>query len=204
MRSALALGRQAVVLKLGVLEIARIHEQALVTLKLNSRGRRNQRAGKFFAEAIAPVVGTRRAARRCNIELNRSKKALNRCLAERAAAKRRLQLGTLRRKNAEAALNKIRGHFARLLKDSLRLRARLRQLTDRVMTAREEDRRKISGELQNGIAQSLLGIHIRLASLRRQAWIGSARFNNKIVNAQRSVARSVKSVRGVTRKHTPP
>jgi len=43
------------------------------------------------------------------------------------------------------------------LKDSLQLQEELRQLTHQVLAAQEEERKKISHELQDEIAQTLLG-----------------------------------------------
>jgi hypothetical protein len=71
LRPAHALGRRAVALGLETLDLARFHERALFTLVLPgyspaTRGRMIRRAGTFFAEAIAPIENTHRAARQAN------------------------------------------------------------------------------------------------------------------------------------------
>src|SRR5579862_6566711 len=53
---ALSLGRQAVALGLETLELARMHERALVTLK--PKDGLVKRAEKFFTEANTPIVET--------------------------------------------------------------------------------------------------------------------------------------------------
>src|SRR4030095_12117739 len=69
-----ALGRRAMALGLETLDLARFHEQALITLVLpgDSPGTREamvRRAGKFFAEAITPIEKTHRTAREANANL---------------------------------------------------------------------------------------------------------------------------------------
>ena len=58
---------------------------------------------------------------------------------------------------------------SKCLEESLQLQKRLRQLTHRVLVAQEDDRKNISRELQDEIAQTLLGINVRLLSLKQQA-----------------------------------
>ena len=67
-RAASALGRRAVVLHLETLDLARMHEQAVINLKLTSiRPALIRRAQTFFTEAITPIVETHRAARESRI-----------------------------------------------------------------------------------------------------------------------------------------
>ena len=123
-----------------------------------------KRAEIFFTEAITPIVETHRAARQSKIDLGRLNETLTRRTTELAATNRQLQRGIVRRKSVEAALKKSGQHYARLLKDSLQLQEGLRQLTHQVLAAQEEERKKISLELQDEIAQTLLG-HQRPAAL---------------------------------------
>jgi hypothetical protein len=107
LQPALGLGRQAVVLGLETLELARIHERALATLELSSsKNGILKRAEIFFTEAIIPIVETHRAARQSKIQLNRLNETLGRRTAELAATHRQLQRGVVRRKVMEAALKK--------------------------------------------------------------------------------------------------
>src|SRR5476651_405483 len=63
LQPALALGRKAVALGIGTLELARIHEQALTMLELSyTKNGFTKLAGIFFAEANTPIVETHRAA----------------------------------------------------------------------------------------------------------------------------------------------
>lgn len=198
---ALRLGRQAVALGLETLELARIHERALVTLELSkSKDGLIKRAEIFFTEAITPIVETHRAARESKNELNRLNGALDRRTAELAATNRQLQQGIIRRKSVEAALKKSGQHYSRLLKESLQLQEDLRQIAHQVLAAQENERKKISRELHNEIAQTLLGINVRLLSLKQEARSNTKGLKNEIASTQQLVIKSAKSVRRVAHK----
>jgi signal transduction histidine kinase len=201
LQPALRLGRQAVALGLETLELARIHERALETLELsNCRNGLIKRAESFFTEALTPIVETHRAARQSKLDLNRLNETLGRRTMELASTNRQLQRGIVRRKSVEAALKKSGVHYGRLLKDSLQLQEGLRQLTHRVLAAQEDERKKISLELQDEISQTLLGINVRLLSLKQEARINTKGLKNEIASTQRLVAKSAQSARRVARE----
>ena len=126
------------------------------------------------------------------MELIRLNETLNRRTVELAATNRQLRRGILRRKSVEAALKRSGAHYNKLLKNSLQLQEGLRQLTHRVLAAQEEERTKISLELQNEIAQTLLGINVRLLSLKQEARINTQGLQNEIANTQQLVAKSAR------------
>jgi signal transduction histidine kinase len=201
LQPALKLGRQAVILGLETLELARIHERALVALDLSkSKNGLAKQAEIFFTEAIAPIVETHRAARRSKNELDRLNGKLGRRTAELTATNHQLQRGIVRRKNVEATLKKRGQHYAKLLKESLQLQGSLRHLTHQLLAAQEDERKNISLELQNEIAQTLLGINVRLFSLKQEARSNTKGLNNEIASTQRLVVKSAKSVRRVARE----
>ena len=201
LKPALQLGRRAVVLGLETLELARIHEQAVTTLELvKKRDGFIKRAEIFFSEALTPIVETHRAARRSKIDLNRLNGTLNRRTLTLAATNRLLQRGIARRKSVETALKKSGIRYTKLLKDSLQLQDGLRQLTHRVLASQEDERKKISRELQDEIAQTLLGINVRLVSLKQEARTNTKGLKNEIASTQRLVVKSAKSVRRAARE----
>ncbi len=205
LQPALTLGRRAVVLGLETLELARIHEQAVTTLELSSlKNGFLKRAEIFFAEALTPIVETHRAARQSKIQLNHLNETLGRRTVELAVTNRQLQRGIVRRKSVEAALKKSGEHYAKLLKDSLQLQEGLRQLTHQVLEAQEDERKKISRELQDEIAQTLLGINVRLLTLKEEARNNTKGLKNEIASTQRLVLKSARSVRRVARQFGSP
>jgi signal transduction histidine kinase len=201
LRPALGLGRRAVTFGMETLELARIHERALVTLDAaSSKDGIARRAEIFFIEAIIPIVETHRAAQQSKIQLERLNGMLGRRTVELAATNHQLQRGIVRRKSVESALKKSGEHYAKLLKDSLQLQEGLRQLAHLVLEAQEDERKKISRELQDEIAQTLLGINVRLLTLKQEARSNTKGLKNEIANTQRLVLKSAKSVRKVARE----
>jgi signal transduction histidine kinase len=205
LQAAVGVGRRAVVLGLETLDLARIHERAVVTLEAaTDKDGAFKRAEIFFNEAITPIVQTHRAAVQSKADLNRLNESLIRRTAELAATNRQLQRGVVRRKSVEAALKKSGEHYGRLLKDSLQLQDGLRRLTHEVLAAQEDERKKISRELQDEIAQTLLGINVRLLTLKQEARTNTQGLKNEIASTQRLVVKSAKSVhraaRGISRR----
>jgi signal transduction histidine kinase len=201
LQPALELGRDAVALGLETLDLARIHEQALVALKLsNAKNAFTKLAGIFFIEANTAIVETHRIARQGKVHLTRLQEKLGRRTEELASAHRQLQRGVIRRKVMEDAFEKNGKHHGKCLEESLQLQKRLRQLTHRVLAAQEDDRKKISHDLQDEIAQTLLGINVRLLSLKQQSRKNTSGFKNEIASTQRLVLKSAQSVRRVARE----
>jgi signal transduction histidine kinase len=198
---ALQLGREAVALGLETLELARIHEQALAKLELSKvKNAFTKLAGIFFIEANSAIVETHRAAREGKIHMSRLKETLTHRTEELAATNRQLRRGVVRRKVIEDAAEKNGKHHQKCLEESLQLQKRLRQLTHRVMAAQEDDRASISRELQDEIGQTLLGINVRLLSLKQQSRSNTKGLKNEIATTQRLVLKSAKSVRRVARE----
>lgn len=198
LQPALGLGRQAVALGVETLELARIHERALTTLGLfNSKNGVIKRAEIFFTEAITPIMETERAARQTKVDLSRLKETLGQRTEELAVTNRQLQRGVVRRKAMEDAFEKSGQHHHKSLEESLQLQKRLRQLTHQVLAAQEDERKNISRELQDEIAQTLLGINVRLLSLKQEVRSNTKGLKNEIASTQRLVVKSAKSVRRI-------
>jgi signal transduction histidine kinase len=201
LQPALGLGRRAVALGLETLELARIHESALATLELSKiKNGFTKLARIFFTEANLPIEETHRAARQGNAHLSRLKETLDQRTQELAVSNRQLQRGIIRRKVMEDAAEKTGRHHNKCLEESLQLQKRLRLLTHRVLAAQEDDRKNISRELHDEIAQTLLGINVRLLSLKREARRNTKGLKNEIASTQRLVVKSAKSVRRVARE----
>jgi two-component system, chemotaxis family, protein-glutamate methylesterase/glutaminase len=201
LQPALKLGRQAVALGLETLDLARIHDQALAALELsNIKNGFTKLARIFFTEANLAIEETHRAARQTKVHLSRLTTVLDRRTEQLAASNRQLQRGVVRRKVMEVAAEKNGRHHKQCLEESLQLQKRLRQLTHQVMAAQEDERKSISRELQNEIAQTLLGINLRLLSLKQEARSNTKGLKDEIASTQRLVVKSVKSVRRFARE----
>ena len=201
LRVALGLGRDAVALGMETLALAKIHEQSLVTLKLSHiKNGFTKLAELFFTEANTPIEETHRAAQQSEGKLSRLKKTLGQRTEELAVSNRRLRRDVVRRKVMEDAYAESGKRHNKTLEESLELQNRLRQLTHKVLAAQESERKKISRELQDEIAQTLLGINVRLLSLKQGDLRSASSLKNEIASTQRLVVRSAKSVRRFARE----
>lgn len=201
LQPALLLGRAAVGLKLETLELARIHEQALIGLGLPATKNGTLKcAEKFFNEVNSCIEETHRAAQQSTVHLNRLTETLGQRTEELAATNRELKRGIVRRKVMQVASEKKDDHHKRCLEESLQLQNRLRQLTHRVIATQEAERTSISHELQDEIAQTLLGINVRLLSLKQAARTNNKGLKKEITSTQRLVAESAQSMRRATRR----
>ena len=140
------------------------------------------------------------AALETNANLNHANKTLDRRTLDLAASNRSLKKNILRRKIVEKALKKSGGHSQKLLQESHRLQKHLQSLAHQVMKAHEDNRKRISRDLQNEIAQTLLGVNVRLLTLRKEAALNAKGFKKDIANTQRLVDKSVKSIKRFARE----
>ncbi len=91
-------------------------------------------------------------------------------------------------------------HLQKHLSESLELQSRWRQLTHQMLLAQEDERKKISVELQAEILQTLLGINVRLLCLKQTGQHNPNSLKNEIASTQRLVVESLKSVRRFARE----
>jgi len=195
LQPARELGRQAMSLGLETLDVARIHDGALATLEAaSSRDGIMERAEAFFTEAVTPIEKTHRAALKANVRLSQLNKTLGRGTVDLAVSNRSLKQEIARRKTVEKALKKSGEHSKELLEESRRLQKHLQHLARRTMAAQENERKKVSHDLQDEIAQTLLGINVRLVSLKTAAKGNTANLTKKIASTQRLVEESVQSI----------
>ena len=196
LESARGLGSQALAAGLHTMDLAKLNEQTLVAA-LSAGGSARKRAalikqaGIFFALAITPIEKTHRSARDATAHLKKIVTALSRRTVELAAANLELSLEIGQRKVAEAALQKSERHYSQLLEQSDHLQEQLRQLSRQILSAQEDERKRISRELHDVIAQTLTGINIRLAALNKEAASNTKHLDRKIASAQRLVEKSV-------------
>jgi signal transduction histidine kinase len=201
------LGCAAVALGLETLDVARIHEQALLDLvSTYSPGNRDgifRRAGIFFAEAITPIEKTHRSALEANARLGRLNESLRRRAVELAASNKKLKKEIVRRQASEAAFRKSERKKIDLLQQSRRLQEELRHLSHRLLSAQEEERKTISRELHDEIAQTLTGINVELGTLKTAAALDVKDLQDRIASTQRLVQKSVDIVHRFARELRP-
>ena len=208
LESARGLGDRALASGLQTLDLAKLHEQVLVTEILPACPRRKRaaiikQAGIFFAAAITPIEKTHRSAREAAVQLKKFIETLSQRTVELAASNLELSLEITQRKAAELALKKSEHHYSELLRQSDHLQEQLRRLSRQIILAQEEERKRISRELHDVIAQTLTGINIRLATLKKEALVNTKGLDRNISRTQRLVEKSVDIVHRFARELRP-
>jgi signal transduction histidine kinase len=208
LQSARGMGQQALAAGLQTLDIAKLHEQILVTQVLPNRpaGKRTaliKQAGIFFTEAISPIEKIHHGTREAAVHLNQIVELLSQRTVELAASNLELEQEIAQRKAMEEALKKSEQHYSQLLKQSDRLQEQLRQLSRQILLTQEEERREISRELHDVIAQTLTGINVRLAALKKDAALNTKGLDRNIARTQRLVEKSVSIVHQFARELRP-
>ena len=208
LESARGLGSEALAAGLQTLDLAKLHEQTLVTEVLpdcpaGKRAALIKQAGIFLTEAIIPIEKIHPGPREAAIHLNQIVEMLSQRTMELAASNLELKQEIVQRKAMETALKKSEHHYSQLLEQSNRLQEQLRQLSRQILSTQEEERRKISRELHDVIAQTLTGINIRLASLKKEAALDTKSLDRSIASTQRLVEKSVNIVHQFARELRP-
>jgi len=206
--SARGLGSRALAAGLQTLDLAKLHEQTLVTQVLpacppGKRTRLIKQAGIYFAVAITPLEKTHHSALEATAQLKKFVETLSQRTVELAASNLELSLEITQRKAAEEALKRSEGHYSQLLEKSERLQEQLRRLSRQILSAQEEERKEISRELHDVIAQTLTGINVRLAALKKEAATNTTGLDRNIARTQRLVEKSVNIVHQFARELRP-
>jgi signal transduction histidine kinase len=195
LQAAQEFGCRASASGLETLDVAKIHEAALASLEVSSnRDQIHKRAESFFSEAVTPIEKTHRAALKATTRLNQLNKTLSRCTVDLATSSRLLKQGIAQRKAVEQALKKSAAHYARVVGESRHLQKQLQDLTHQMLTAQEAQRQKISRKLHDEVAQTLLGINVRLVMLKQEATASTLGLKKEIASTQRLVKSSVKTM----------
>ncbi len=206
--SARGLGNQALAAGLQTLDLAKLHEHVLITQVLpgclpRKRTSLVKQAGIFFAAAITPIEDTYPGARQANARLKTFVETLSQRTVELAASNLELSLEITQRKAVEKRLKDSERHYSHLLKQSDHLQEELRRLSRQILSAQEDERKKISRELHDVIAQTLTGINVRLAKLKKEAAANTKGLDQNIARTQRLVEHSVSIVHRFARELRP-
>lgn len=200
-------GREALAVGMHPTELSHLHEQILVMEILpgypaGKRAALIKRAGIFFTLAVSPK-GPADNARGVSARIDRIIETLSRRTVALAASNLELSREIAQRKTAENALKQSERHYSKLLEQSNRLQEQLRRLSRQILSAQEEERKRISRELHDVIAQTLTGINVRLAALKKDAAVNTKGLDRNIASTQRLVEHSVNIVHQFARELRP-
>jgi PAS domain S-box-containing protein len=129
--------------------------------------------------------------------------AVQRRLDVLAASNLKLEKEIVRRQAVELSLKRSEQHQRLLLRRSHAMQEQLRNLSHQILSVQEEERKKISRELHDEIAQSLAGINVLLGNLKAEAGVNGRGFQHQINRTQRLVEKSVDIVHRFARDLRP-
>lgn len=184
---ACALGRFAIARGLGVLNMARFHQEALSQLWsirfLTADPSRTIKAAEvFFLESLSPFEATHRGFRETATKLQERN--------------RQMELEIAERRRTELALRELFNE-ARRMEDSLRV------LSSQILHAQEEERKRISRELHDEVGQALTAISMTLASLNHLEPSATTALERKVADAQCLLRTTMETVHDFARELRP-
>lgn len=189
------------------LNLPKLHERYLVVdilpnYESKKRTAMIRTAGKFFAAVIAGS-GFDKPGASDAVRLRNTIKSLSNRTVELAVSNKNLSEQIIQRKKAESALRRSEEKLKKLLNQSELLKEQLRGLSRQMLSVQEEERKKISRELHDVVAQALLGINVCLAALRKEAIINIKDLDVNILRTQKLITKSANVVHQFARELRP-
>jgi PAS domain S-box-containing protein len=135
-------------------------------------------------------------------ERKQAEAALGR-IAVLAASNHKLELEIARRQAVEQTLSQSEQLKSHLLVEARLAQEQLRRLSHQLLSVQEEERKRISRELHDVIAQTLTSINLRLATLKNEAALNPANLDHHIALTQLQVQQSVDIVHRFARELRP-
>ncbi len=205
---AAKLGREAVALGMKTLALATLHEQAILSKLIPDmsavvRNHLLNRAGNFFAEVLVPVEATQHEAMQRAAKLLQLNEKLDQRTQKLFTTNKNLKKEIAKRKDVEKSLRESQRHSSKLLDQSRLLQKELQSLSHRILSSQEDERKRISRELHDLVAQTLTGINVHLATLKTEAALNAKGITKNIERTQKLVEKSVDVVHQFARQLRP-
>jgi signal transduction histidine kinase len=106
------------------------------------------------------------------------------------------------RLRAEAEIQASKDYYIKLYQDARAMEANLRELSAQVLTAQEEERKRISRELHDEIGQALTAINVSIAMLKKQV-VSDPLFQRNVAEAEQLLAHTMETVHCFARELRP-
>jgi signal transduction histidine kinase len=182
-------------LRMETLDLAKIHEEVMAQLPTTGIDaeileKQRKRGALFFYAVVLSVLKGRDSAHLTELNLSLDQRA-----TELADSRREIKRQIAERKSGQRALKQIEINAENLVKESAEMKQRLQTMTHQILKAHELERKEMSLQLQDEIAQTLLGIHVRLLALKKEAADSSASLTQEIATTQQLVEQSVEAIR---------
>jgi signal transduction histidine kinase len=209
LRAAAHLATRSNALGVGVTALYRCHGRTMAPMLASGNAAYDQKVGRthaFFSEVLRAMAQTR-AGDGGDGQAKREQAALSAKALKLTAQNLLLSRDNARRallqSKLSASLQTSNARHKLLLTQAQVAQAQLRRLSHNILSVQEEERKEISRELHDEIAQTLAGIGVHLAALKDAASVNTHVLRQKIGRTQRFVERSVKIVHRFARQLRP-
>lgn len=205
-QQAYELGRAAMSAGLGVFDVIRLHHQALndgvVIRDPVAIVRAAPMLEAFLLETLSPFEAAHRGFRRAWDRLEQLNTTLAGHNEALALSNAQLEEEISMRQRTEAELRESKDHYFRLFQKAHAMEESLHELSAQVLTAQEEERKRISRELHDEIGQALTAVNVTIAMLKKHATNDST-LQKKIADAEELLASSMETVHTFARELRP-
>ena len=204
LQQALDLGQAALTAGIGMPDLVRLHHQALADGAIcNGEMIRPDHFATALDSFLLGVLSSFEVAGR-EADGAKDKRFGTRedHLEELALRNAELQEEIAEHERAEAAMQATKDHYFLLYQNARVTEANLRDLSAQVLTAQEDERKRISRELHDEIGQALTAINVSIAMLKRQG-VSDVAFQRNVAEAEQLLARTMETVHSFARELRP-
>lgn len=199
LQQAYELAREVMARGKGVMEMARLHQEAMRAVPAASLSPATHpwamaATETFFLESLSPFEATQRGFHEANVRLRQLIGELESRNTELSKINGELQTEIAERLRAEAALRESEEHYRQLFTEAQAMQESLRELSTRILHVQEQERTRISRELHDEVGQALTAINVNLAMLVRKAVSDPVLFQNKTLETQGLVEQTMATV----------
>jgi signal transduction histidine kinase len=201
LEQALHLGRAVMGEGLGVADIIRMHHEALAALPLKPGKTAATRAllatslDSFLLDALLPLASAGGGSEmKLKIRFGH--------VEELALRNGELEDQIAECRRAEAAVLASKDHYFALYQNARAMETNLRDLAAQVLTAQEEERKRISRELHDEIGQALAAVDVSISMLQKRA-APDAAFQRNAAEAKQLLERTMETVHNFARELRP-
>jgi signal transduction histidine kinase len=103
---------------------------------------------------------------------------------------------------SEAAMREGKDHYFQLYQNARAMEVNLRELSAQVLSAQEDERKRISRELYDEIGQALIAVKVTISMLKMRAASDPA-FQSSVADAERLLAHTMETVHSFARELRP-